>query len=593
MSAGDRSPRRVSIHPEANPMCRVLPLLLALLLAAASLPADARTPRPGARDARGARAGRVDSLGPVPLVLRGPAIGDLFGVSIAKAGDVNGDGYDDLIVGSLSYDGAATDAGRAYLFAGSPAGLDTVPVWVQGPSNANAQFGVSVAGVGDLDGDGYDEVLVGAGRDTVQQEGRASLFRGGPAGPEAQPSWVRRGAVAQAWFGTSVAGAGDVNGDGEPDVVIGAPNHPTAGGRTGAAFVYYGTGAGLGTVPTLIPGAIAGSWFGYSVAGAGDVNGDGFGDLVVGAVYASNPDSAEGLAYLYLGSPSGIATTPAWVAESDSPGAGFGGSVSGAGDVNADGYADVIVGAHHFDSTLVTTHGQGRAFLYFGSPAGLGATAPWWVAGQSLQAHLGQTVGFAGDVNGDGVDDLYVGSHSYTGTYSGEGRLELFYGHAGTGPRTVSDWSYAPGQYLRLLGHAVAGDMDLNGDTAVDVATGTAGPDNNYGQVYVFFGVPGPLAVPPAGPTTGVALGRPAPHPFRDRVRLPFTLPAPGRVRLAVFDVGGRSIATLLDADRPAGPASVTWDGRDDRGVRCAAGVYVVHVQSPAGSARRLVALLR
>src|SRR5947199_196981 len=102
--------------------------------------------------------------------------------------------------------------------------------------------------------------------------------------------------------------------------------------------------------------------FGVSVAGAGDVNGDGYGDLIVGAHYYDNGQADEGRAFAYYGSPAGLSTTPNWTAESDQVAAFFGVSVAGAGDVNADGYDDVIVGAPTYDNGQ---RDEGRAFVYF------------------------------------------------------------------------------------------------------------------------------------------------------------------------------------------------------------------------------------
>src|SRR5262249_31525458 len=118
--------------------------------------------------------------------------------------------------------------------------------------------------------------------------------------------------------------------------------------------------------------------FGFSVATAGDVNGDGYSDVIVSAPYFSNGETDEGRVYLYLGSASGLSTTPAWTAESNQAGAVFGLSVASAGDVNGDGYSDVIVGAPNYTNGQ---NGEGRAFVFLGSASGLAASPAWTAEG--------------------------------------------------------------------------------------------------------------------------------------------------------------------------------------------------------------------
>jgi len=178
------------------------------------------------------------------------------------------------------------------------------------------------------------------------------------------PSTTLTGEGSNNDFGWSVAPAGDVNGDGYADVVVGAWGYPDAG-YTGRAYVYLGGQSGLATAPaTTLTGEAAGNYFGYSVATAGDVNGDGYADVVVGAYgYGAN----TGRAYVYLGGSTGTASTPTTL--TGAAGTVFGISVATAGDVNGDGYADVVIGASGYsDST-------GRAYLYLGSAAGLATTA--------------------------------------------------------------------------------------------------------------------------------------------------------------------------------------------------------------------------
>ena len=145
--------------------------------------------------------------------------------------------------------------------------------------------------------------------------------------------------------------AGDVNGDGYADVIVGADSYDNGQGNEGAAWVYLGSAAGLSaTAAWMAEGNQASAWFGHSVGTAGDVNGDGYADVIVGARWYSNGQASEGAAFVYLGSAAGLGAAAAWTGEGNQEGAYFGHSVGTAGDVNGDGYADVIVGAPDYDN---------------------------------------------------------------------------------------------------------------------------------------------------------------------------------------------------------------------------------------------------
>src|SRR5439155_548921 len=147
--------------------------------------------------------------------------------------------------------------------------------------------------------------------------------------------------------------------------------------------------------------------FGRAVGTAGDVNGDGFSDVIVGAPLNDNGQSDEGRAYVYLGSASGVAASAAWTTESNQASAFYGYSVATAGDVNGDGYSDVIVGAPQYDNGQSD---EGRAFVYLGSASGLATSAAWTFDCKQPSASFGYSVGTAGDVNGDGFSDVIVGA---------------------------------------------------------------------------------------------------------------------------------------------------------------------------------------
>jgi hypothetical protein len=152
------------------------------------------------------------------------------------------------------------------------------------------------------------------------------------------------------------------------------------------------------------------------------VNADGYDDVVVGAFLYDNDLVDEGRAYLYLGSSAGLEAAAAWTGESDQEGASFGVSVASAGDVNADGYADLIVGAFYYDNG---SPDEGKAFAYVGSAAGLETTAAWTAESDETSSVFGWSVSSAGDVNGDGFADVVVGAPEYEGT---DGRAYVYLG---------------------------------------------------------------------------------------------------------------------------------------------------------------------
>jgi uncharacterized repeat protein (TIGR01451 family) len=179
------------------------------------------------------------------------------------------------------------------------------------------------------------------------------------------PAWTAESGQASAQFGISVAPAGDTNGDGYADVIVGANAYNNGQSFEGRAFVYLGSASGLGLSPAWTAESDQEfSAFGISVATAGDVNGDGYADVIVGAYFYANGQVNEGRAFVYPGSASGLALSPAWTAESDQASGLFGVSVATAGDVNGDGYADLIVGAYAYDNGQAN---EGRAFLYYGN----------------------------------------------------------------------------------------------------------------------------------------------------------------------------------------------------------------------------------
>ena len=338
----------------------------------------------------------------------GSAAGIELGKSVAGAGDVNGDGFSDTIVGAPGFDNGQTDEGRALLFLGTANGLATTPAWTAEPNLINEHFGWSVAGAGDVNGDGYSDVIIGTNDTDDGNQERAFVYHGSPSGLAATPAWTGTIAQLNAGFGSVVAGAGDVNGDGFADVLVGAPRFDNGQADEGRSFVYLGSGSGLATNPIWTAESNqASSQFAAALSSAGDVNKDGFSDVLVGAPAFTNGHAGEGRAFLYLGGGAGPAAAPVWNSESDQINAAFGCAVTTAGDVNGDGFSDFAVGAKNYTANVA---GSGRIYVLLGTATGVPSNPPTILNGNSLNGHLGQALGAAGDVNEDGYSDLIAGA---------------------------------------------------------------------------------------------------------------------------------------------------------------------------------------
>jgi len=425
-----------------------------------------------------------------------------FGRSVATAGDVNGDGYSDVIIGASMYDGGQSDEGRAFVYYGSATGLNSSADWTAESDQASAQLGVAVATAGDVNGDGYSDVIVGSHQydnDEID-EGRAYVYYGSAAGLSAAANWTAESNQANALFGYSVATAGDINGDGYSDVIVGAYQYDDGHTDEGCAFIYFGSASGLASTPNwTVESNQDGAYFGVSVGTAGDVNGDGYSDIIVGANMFDNGETNEGGVYVYHGGPVGVPKSPSWSSEANQAEARFGYSAGTAGDVNGDGYSDLIVGALEYDNGETD---EGCAFVYHGAASGL-AEAPAWTANSDQEtSFFGRAVSTAGDVNGDGYSDVIVGAAFYDNGEADEGRVYAYYG-AATGLSAAANWTDESDQANAWFGVAVATAGDVNGDGYGDVIVGAAREGGDRGWAYVYYGAATGLSVNPNWTVSG------------------------------------------------------------------------------------------
>jgi hypothetical protein len=432
----------------------------------------------------------AEEIGLIPWIFHPDQASANGGASVGTAGDVNGDGYSDLIAGAPTFSGAFPTEGRVYVFHGSATGLPPSPTWIMSGPQAGARFGSAVASAGDVNGDGFGDVIIGAAGfiAAAAGDGKIFVYHGSAAGLEMTPAWTLEASQTDMSLGNAVGNAGDVNGDGFDDVIIGAPLYDNGEHDEGRAFVYLGSAVGLSNTPAWTGESDqASAQFGASVGTAGDVNGDGFADAIVGAPNFDNGQTNEGRAFVYHGSASGLGVTAAWTSESNQASSAFGRSVAGAGDVNGDGYADVIVGANLYSNVLPS---EGRAFVYHGSATGLLTTAAWSSGPNQSGAHWGLSVATAGDVNGDSYADVIIGAPGFSSIPPSAGGVFVYAGSAG-GLQSFAFFAIGSNQSNSQFGTSAGTAGDVNGDGVSEIVVGAYQFDDGQtdeGRISVYTG---------------------------------------------------------------------------------------------------------
>ncbi|MBL8955914.1 MAG: VCBS repeat-containing protein, partial [Myxococcaceae bacterium] len=324
-----------------------------------------------------------------------PTHSNFFGRSLARAGDINGDGFSDIVF-------ADANPGRFTLYFGSAAGIDTTSPQT---FTVSSGLGRSIGTAGDVDGDGYGDLIIG-GRSVFGVGYQALLYRGSAAGLITTPATTLTSSDSN--FGQTSLTAGDLNADGFADVAVASPS-------TGNVFVYYGSSAGLGTTPVTLSGPAA-SYFGYAMA-AGDFDWDGYTDLVV----AGHNVGSE-LVHIYRGGPNGVTATSFTPLNRPPMSVEFGQDLAAANDINGDGYPDLII------------TNEARFHVYYSTASGVPLNPSITVmAPVDASVNFGDLLGGPGDIDGDGYADVVATDWSYlqSGTaFEFKGRAHSYMGGA-------------------------------------------------------------------------------------------------------------------------------------------------------------------
>lgn len=403
--------------------------------------------------------------------INGIAANDQAGISISNAGDINGDGINDLIIGAPDADPNSTNSGQSYVVFVKSSVL--VPSFDLSTLNGNNGFkingvssshqsGFSVSAAGDVNGDGIDDLIIGApgASRSYVVFGKSSFFS---ADLNLSTLDGSNGftIIGPSNSGYSVSSAGDINNDGLDDVIIGARY---ANSWSGQSYVVFGKNSSLSgfgsslNVSTLdgsngfkINGIATFDNSGWSVNHAGDINGDGIDDVVIGAPNADPNGSKSGQSYVVFGKTSGFSDNFNLSSLNGSNGFqingiaaddGSGFSVNSAGDVNGDGVDDLIIGAPNINSQ---GSDSGQSYVVFGKTSSFSATLElssldgtngFKINGIATDDQSGFSVSGAGDINADGIDDLVIGApHADINDTKGSqsGQSYVLFGHSNIG----------------------------------------------------------------------------------------------------------------------------------------------------------------
>jgi hypothetical protein len=379
--------------------------------------------------------------------LHGEASGDKFGYSVSSVGDLNADGYSEIIVGAHNNDSGAAQGGAAYLYDGQNGNL----LYKTVGTDSSGEYGKSVNDVGDVNMDGYPDYIVGAASadyNLNNMVGRATVY----SGLDNSVLYSEQGVEEFEYFGDAVSGAGDLNGDGYADFIVGARLYNGGLSQRGRFKVFSGAD---GSLIYEKMGGNGGDTLGFSVGRLGDVNDDGFDDFLAGS-----PNIDVGVAYtgqvrVYSGATGNVLFSVAGDSEQR-----IGAKAEGVGDVNGDGVADFVTG-NPYD--LLNGINFGSATLVNGATG----TIIYTILGESKSDYLGSSVGSVGDVNNDGYSDFMVGIPRDDTWSEDAGMVRVYSGIDGAVLQTLFG-GFTGGNF----GQSVSSMGDMDGDGYTDYVVG-------------------------------------------------------------------------------------------------------------------------
>ena len=424
-----------------------------------------------------------------------------LGGSVSAVGDWDGDGVADLAVGAPEHDAAR---GGVWIFRGPMTADDWTPAdaaaFRLGADNGQA-YAHAVVALPDLDGDGLPELAVGAWGDTTggSAAGAVEILRGGTLGEISDADVIARyeGSAPGEIAGNALAFAGDLNGDGTPDLVIGAPGDDTAGLGAGAAYIITtrtdGSTTSTSAAFARILGPDDGTSMGQAVEGPGDLDGDGLPDLLLAAT-GDDTGGEDAGAFFILHGPitadrATIDADSGWFGEATGDQAG--GSIAAPGDVNDDGYADLVVGAPDQD---LGGNGAGLIYIIYGPSTGAHTLdrADARLVGRQPGDHAGNALDASADVDGDGIHDVLIGAYIDDSAAINAGAAYLVLGPwSGTTYLTEAEGGFIGEAEADVAGWSVAIAGDLNDGGQQDIVVGAPGHDKlatDGGVAYVIFG---------------------------------------------------------------------------------------------------------
>lgn len=459
----------------------IVPALGSVVLVVLAAAAIVRWARPPNPAASSAPRAPFASVPDQMIVGEGPE--GLFGLTVAGVGDFDQDGFDDVAVAAPLLSDAAPEAGKVYLYRGGRAGLDPKPAWTFALPETGLYLGYAIAPFANFGIGGFPDLVIGAPGSGETKLGQVLIFPGSRNGSALKPAQILRASMRGTGFGIGLS-AGDVNHDGSHDLLLGEPGYPPK--KSGRALLYLSRGDSLEVSPAWTFTGPESSLFGWSVA-LGDLNNDGYGDAVIGAPRANFGAGGEGggAAYVFLGSANGLSSTPI-VLHGRQPGALCGQKVFLAGDVDGDRFQDLFVGSEEGSNG---EEREGIGEIYFGSPTGVSPYGAVLIEPNVTRSTFGGHGGPLGDVDGDGCDDFWVGAPRYQRAEPRAGAAFVFSGSR----RRVSQRSWfrvgAKGGTWYGGGGSAAGDIDGDGlpDFVVAGSSWDTQTGQNTGMIEVFL----------------------------------------------------------------------------------------------------------